>query len=101
MRIHVYYVYILTNDHHTVVYIGVTNNLSRRVSEHKTKLNKSFTSRYNVGKLIYFETFNNINIAIAREKSLKGITRVKKEALINSFNPDWKELYNNGVIETP
>jgi putative endonuclease len=87
-----YYVYILTNEHNTVLYIGVTNNLQRRVYEHKLEINEGFTKDYQVHKLIYFENCHNIHDAIAREKQLKGWTRKKKEALIATMNPEWKAL---------
>ena len=78
----------------TVLYIGVTNNLVRRVYEHKNKVDtKSFTARYNVNKLVYYETTNSIESAIEREKQIKAGARKKKEALINAFNPEWKDLY--------
>jgi putative endonuclease len=86
-----YFVYILTNDRHTVLYTGVTNNLTRRTGEHRASFS-SFTSRYNVHKLVYFEEFHQINDAIAREKQIKGGSRRKKVALINSMNPDWRDL---------
>ena len=87
-----YYVYILTNEHHTVLYIGVTNNIRRRVYEHKLEVNVGFTQHYQVHKLIYVESCHNIDDAIAREKQLKGWTRKKKEALIAKVNPEWKEI---------
>ena len=89
-----YYVYIMTNKMNTVLYTGVTNDLMRRVYEHKNKLDiKSFTARYNVNKLVYYETINSIQSAIEREKQIKAGSRKKKEDLINEFNPDWKDLY--------
>lgn len=87
-----YYVYILTNEHNTVLYIGVTNNLQRRVYEHKMEINEGFTKQYQVHKLIYFENCHNIKDAIAREKQLKGWSRQKKIALIETMNPEWKAL---------
>ena len=89
MRIHLYYVYILTNAHHSVLYTGVTNDLERRCYEHRQKKIKGFTRKYNVDKLIYFERFDFIDLAIAREKQIKGYSRAKKIALINQFNKDW------------
>ena len=77
MRIHVYYVYILTNKHHNVLYTGVTNDLERRCYEHKEKKIKGFTQKYNVDKLIYFERFDSIDSAIAREKQIKGFSKEK------------------------
>ena len=96
-----YYVYILTNANHTVFYTGVTNNLERRCFEHKQKKIKGFTRKYNVDKLIYFEKFDFIDLAIAREKQVKGFSRAKKFALIDKFNKEWKELYLDGKIELP
>jgi putative endonuclease len=87
-----YYVYILTNSRNTVLYIGVTNDLARRISEHKLKLIKGFTSKYNVDKLVYYETFSDPNQAIHREKELKGWLRSKKISLINSINLGFKDL---------
>ena len=87
-----YYVYILTNTYNTVLYIGVTNNLERRVLEHKSGLIKEFTQKYNLHKLVYYEQTSNVNSAIAREKQLKGLTRAKKNAIIDSFNPEWRDL---------
>ena len=88
-----YYVYILTNKTNSVLYTGVTNDLIRRLYEHKSKTDKkSFTVKYNVTKLVYFETTNSIESAIFREKQIKAGSRQKKIDLINSFNPSWKEL---------
>jgi len=101
MRIHVYYVYILTNTHHNVLYAGVTNDLGRRCNEHKQKKIKGFTQKYNVDKLIYFEMFDSIDLAIAREKQIKGFSREKKLALINKSNNDWKELSPTGIFKNP
>ena len=100
MRIHVYYVYILTNTYHNVLYTGVTNDLERRCYEHKQKKIKGFTQKYNVDKLIYFERFDSIDSAIDREKQIKGFSRGKKLALINKFNKDWKELSHTGLFKT-
>jgi len=87
-----YYVYILTNKTDKVMYIGVTNNLERRIYEHKNKLIKGFTHKYNVNKLVYYEQTNNIEAAIVREKQLKGWIRKKKNNLVKGMNPDWKDL---------
>jgi len=87
-----YFVYILTNRNNKTVYVGVTNNLTRRLFEHKNKLNKGFTEKYNINKLIYFETYQWVKEAIKREKQLKRYPRLKKEALINETNPNWDEL---------
>jgi putative endonuclease len=90
-----YYVYIMTNDRHTVLYTGVTNDLRRRVVEHKNKLVKWFTKRYNVDKLVYFEFGEEIDGAILREKQIKGGSRADKIELINSMNTEWRDLYND------
>ncbi len=87
-----YYVYILTNQYNTVLYTGVTNNLERRLYEHKNKLINGFTKKYNVDKLVYFEQTDNINSAIAREKQIKGWIRKKKDELIASVNAERKDL---------
>lgn len=86
-----YYVYIMTNKSKTL-YTGVTNNLMRRVYEHKNKLVEGFTKKYNITKLVYLELFNNPDDAIRREKQIKGWIRKKKIDLIESMNPDWKDL---------
>ena len=83
---------ILTNYNKTVLYTGVTNNLQRRLYEHRMGINDSFTKRYHVYYLVYYETISNIKDAIHREKSIKGFSRNKKEVLINSINPEWKDL---------
>lgn len=101
MRIYIYYVYILTNAHHTVLYTGVTNDLERRCYQHKHKLIKGFTQKYNVDKLVYFEQFDYIDLALAREKQIKGYSRAKKFALINQMNKEWKELSIGGKSKTP
>ena len=100
MRIHVYYVYILTNTHHNVLYTGVTNDLERRCYEHKQKKIKGFSQKYNIDKLIYFERFDSINSA-TREKQIKGFSKEKKLALINKFNNDWNELSHTGLFMNP
>jgi len=92
MKIHLYYVYMLTNSSNNVLYVGVTNDLERRCYEHKQKLIKGFTQKYNVDKLVYFEVFDSIELAIFREKQIKGYSRSKKDKLINEFNLEWKEL---------
>ena len=86
-----YYVYIMTNKSRTL-YTGVTNNLLRRVYEHKNKLVPGFTSKYNIQFLAYYEAGADIRAAIAREKQIKGWLRAKKIALIDSINPEWKDL---------
>ncbi len=87
-----YYVYILTNQHGNVMYIGVTRDLVRRVFQHRHHLVEGFTTRYKVNKLVYYESVNDVTAAIAREKQLKGWTRARKNALVASVNPDWAEL---------
>jgi putative endonuclease len=86
-----YYVYILSNEARTL-YIGVTNNLERRLYEHKNKLTRSFTKKYNLTKLVYYETYTDIRNAISREKQLKGWLRIKKITLIEEDNPGWDDL---------
>jgi len=87
-------VYILTNRHHTVYYTGVTADLVSRILEHRDKrFPNSFTSRYNINKLVYFEVFFRIEEAIDREKQIKKYSRAKKIALIEKMNPEWKDLF--------
>lgn len=88
-----YYVYIMTNKRNSVLYIGVTNDLKKRVYEHKAKLIDGFTKKYNVGKLVYYEVFSDIYNAITREKQIKGGSRKRKIDLINSINSNWRDLY--------
>ncbi len=83
----------MTNKNNNVLYTGVTNDLKRRVYEHKNKLIGGFTKKYNIIKLVYYEVFNDIKYAIEREKKIKAGSRQKKILLINSFNPNWKDLY--------
>lgn len=85
-------IYIMANHHHNVLYIGVTSDLARRVWEHQQHLVPGFTSKYHCTKLVYVETTPDINEAIAREKELKGWRREKKDTLINSMNPEWRDL---------
>lgn len=87
-----YCVYIMTNLRRTVLYTGVTNDLQSRVEEHKSGTGSAFTKKYNVNKLVFYETGDDINIAIAREKQIKSGSRKKKIDLINSINPEWKDL---------
>ena len=87
-----YSVYIITNKYNTVLYTGVTNNLLRRVSEHKIKFNKGFSARYNLNKLVFYETTSGAYGAITREKQIKGWSRKKKRELVTSMNPKWKDL---------
>ena len=94
---HDYFVYILTNRRHTVLYTGVTNDLVRRVFEHRAKLTGGFTARYNVDKLVFYERTTDVNAAIAREKQIKGGSRRRKIALIDEMNPDWRDLFDDLV----
>jgi len=88
------YVYIMTNKANTVLYTGVTNNIRKRVYEHKNKLVDGFTKKYNIVKLVYYEAFSDCMSAIQREKQIKAGSRRKKEELINSINKDWRDLYD-------
>ena len=88
-----YYIYILSNETNTVVYTGVTNDLKRRVFEHKEKFVEGFTKKYNISKFVYYEVCQDVMSAISREKQLKGINRLKKNELITQFNPYWQDLY--------
>ena len=89
-----YYVYILANVTNVTLYIGVTSNLLKRVYEHKTHADpKSFTSKYNVHKLVYFEETTDVRVALEREKQLKKWRRDKKNFLVETMNPEWKDLY--------
>jgi len=88
-------VYILTNITNSVLYTGVTNNLTRRISEHKAKKIAGFTKKYNVTKLVYYELGDDIKEAIRREKQTKNLVRRKKIAMITAFNPTWKDLYQD------
>ncbi len=91
-----YYVYLMTNSHNTVLYVGVTNNLQKRITENKDHLDKgSFTAKYNIEKLVYYETAADPYYAIEREKQIKSWNRKRKEKLINGSNPDWLDLYPN------
>jgi len=87
-----YFVYIITNRYNTVLYTGVTGDLERRVWEHKQGLS-SFTARYRVNKLVYYEQYESIHLAIAREKQIKAGSRQKKIDLVNGSNPEWRDLY--------
>jgi putative endonuclease len=87
-----YYVYLLTNWNNKVMYVGVTNNLEKRVFEHKKKLIQGFTEKYNVNKLVYFETTQDVTAAIEREKQIKKWRREKKNQLVDLMNPEWKDL---------
>ncbi|WP_439129473.1 GIY-YIG nuclease family protein [Polaribacter sp.] len=95
-----YFIYIITNEKKTVLYIGVTNNLQKRLSQHyfdSQNVKRSFAGKYNCYYLLYYETFEDINLAILREKELKGWRREKKNKLISEFNPNW-DFLNNDVL---
>jgi len=87
------YIYLLMNRANTVIYIGVTSDLQKRIYEHKQSLIKGFTSKYNVNKLVYYEVFDDIERAISREKQIKGGSRKDKFELIGSINPEFRDLY--------
>ena len=90
------YIYILTNDHKNVMYVGVTNDLVRRMHEHKNHLiRNSFTARYNVDRLVYYEYTKNPMAAVEREKQIKGWNRARKNKLVESKNPNWEDLYQS------
>ena len=88
-----YCVYILTNKRDKVLYTGITSNLKKRVYEHKTKIVEGFTQKYNVNKLVYYEMYKDVREAIVREKQIKAGSRKKKVDMINAFNPEWRDLY--------
>lgn len=90
-----YYIYIMTNKNNTVLYTGITNDLKRRIFEHKEKLVKGFTSRYHITKLVYYEIFRDVENAISREKQIKGGSRAKKIGLVNQMNVEWRDLYGD------
>lgn len=92
-----YYVYIMTNKTNSVLYVGVTNDLSRRAREHKSGVLPGFTQRYHTDKLIYFEEYSNVNDAISREKQIKGYNRAKKNELIKKQNPEFKD-FGEGLL---
>lgn len=92
MREYSYFTYLMSNKTNSVIYIGVTNDLERRIYEHKYKVLKGFTGRYNVNKLVYFEETDDVNQAIRREKQIKGWIRIKKVKLIESKNLNWDDL---------
>lgn len=88
-----YYVYIMSNTSNSTLYTGFTNDLVRRVSEHKEKKIEGFTKKYNLTKLVYYEIYQDAENGILREKQIKSGSRLKKETLINKLNPKWKDLY--------
>jgi len=90
-----YYVYILASKRNGTLYTGITNNLKRRIYEHKNNLIKGFTQKYNIHNLVYFETTNDVNAAIEREKNIKKWNRKWKLELIEKQNPNWNNLYDN------
>ena len=96
-----YFIYILTNWNNKVIYTDVTNNLFRRIFEHKNKLLNGFTKRYNITKLVYYEMTTDINNAIAREKEIKKWRREKKNKLVESTNPEWNDLTKALIDEDP
>ena len=89
-----YYIYLLTNQNNTVIYTGITSNLTKRIWEHKNKSIKSFTQRYNIIKLVYYERYDDPVNAITREKQIKAGSRKNKIGLIQSINPEWKDLFD-------
>ena len=89
-----YYVYILANNTNVALYLGVTNDLKRRVYEHKRQVVRGFAERYDIGKLVYYEVFEDAENAILREKRLKGSSRARKNRLVASLNPEWRDLYD-------
>ena len=89
-----YYIYIMTNKHNTVLYTGMTGDLRRRAYQHRTGRGGGFTSRYNAGKLVYYEVTEDAISAIAREKQIKAGSRQKKLDLIEAMNPEWRDLYD-------
>ena len=91
---HEYFVYIMTNKYNTVLYTGVTNNLHRRITEHKSGKGGKFTSKYKITKLVFYECGDDINAAINREKQIKGGSRQNKIILINGMNPEWQDLFD-------
>ena len=99
MREYNFYVYILTNWTNEVMYIGMTNNLERRLDEHKRKLVDGFTKKYNVNKLVYYEHTTDVQAALAREKEIKKWRREKKNNLVMTLNPDWKDLSLEWLVD--
>ena len=90
-----YYVYLISNKNNTTIYTGITSDLKRRIWEHKNKITKGFSSKYNLYKLLYYEIYNDPENAIIREKQIKSGSREKKIRLIESMNPKWVDLYDN------
>ena len=100
-REHRYFVYVLTNKNDRVMYVGMTNDLERRLYEHKNKMLEGFTKKYNVSKLVYFEETSDVWAAIAREKEIKKWRRGKKDDLVNAANPNWKDLSAEWIEISP
>ena len=96
---HRYFVYLLTNWNNKVMYLGVTNDLERRIYEHKNKTVRGFTEKYNVNKLVYFEETQDVRAAIAREKEIKKWRREKKNNLVVTINPEWRDLSDGWFVE--
>ena len=94
----VYFVYMMTNIKNTVLYTGITNDIVRRTYQHKKKLLDGFTTRYNLTKLVYYEEYTRVIDALNREKSIKNLKRVKKNALVEKSNPEWEDLYS-GLLD--
>ena len=92
MKDHNYYIYIISNWNNKVIYVGMTNDLERRIYEHKNKIFEGFSKKYNLNKLVYYEHTNDVNAAIRREKEIKKWRREKKNKLIESMNSEWKDL---------
>lgn len=95
-----YYIYIITNRYNDVLYTGITNNLERRIYEHKHKLIDGFSKKYNLNKLVYFEEFHDVNDALSSEKRIKGWLRKKKIDLIESQNPRWNDLSRDSSLSS-
>jgi len=92
LKHHNYYIYIISNWNNKVIYVGMTNDLERRIYEHKNKIFEGFSKKYNLNKLVYYEYTNDVNAAIQREKQIKKWRREKKNSLVESRNPEWKDL---------
>jgi len=90
-----YYVYVITNSKNTVLYTGVTGNLLRRISQHREHKIEGFSKRYKLFKLVYYEATPDVSGALEEEKRIKHLKRIQKEKLVNDFNPEWKDLYDN------
>jgi len=92
LKHHNYYIYIISNWNNKVIYLGMTNDLERRIYEHKNKIFEGFSKKYNLNKLVYYEYTNDVNAAIQREKQINKWRREKKNSLVESRNPEWKDL---------